>query len=142
MQKAPEPHQHVLRARRAGSALVEVAFIAPLTLLLVIGILIAGIGVLRYQQVATLACEGARWASVHGPQYEKMTNSAPITENDVFQNAIKPLASSSNPKDFVVDLEWGPDRTTVTVSVQYLWVPQAFLQPVTLVGRSEMPVVN
>ena len=41
----------------------------PVTILLLLGTVVLGLGVFRYQQVQCLAREGARYASVHGPQY-------------------------------------------------------------------------
>ena len=41
----------------------------PVAILLLMGTLIMGLGVFRYQQLQFLAREGARYASVHGPTY-------------------------------------------------------------------------
>jgi len=127
---------------RLGAAVVEVAFVGPVTILMIIGIMVAGIGVFRFQQVSTLAHEGARWASMRGPDYEKQTNSPPITSHDVYQNAVRPLAGSTSPQSFQVELEWGEKKATVAVTVRHFWKPQAFLKPVELVGRSVVPVAR
>jgi len=52
-------------ARRRGAPLVECAFIIPLTFLLVAGLVVCAMGVFRYQQMAHLAREAARYAAVH-----------------------------------------------------------------------------
>ena len=57
------------RQPRRGVTLVECAIIYPLTLLLVLAIIIGGLGMFRYQEVASLAREGARYASVRGAKY-------------------------------------------------------------------------
>lgn len=134
---------HSRSASRRGSALVEVAFVGPVALLLIIGIIVAGIGVYRFQQVSTLAREGVRWASMHGPKYEKQTYSPPITADDVFEKAIAPMLGSSGSKSgFNVELEWGPNRGSVIVTVSYPWQPQAFFKPVDLRSRAEAPVAR
>lgn len=54
--------------RRAG-VLVEAALVLPVAFLLILGVLIGGMGVFRYQEVAHLARLTARYAAVHGGQY-------------------------------------------------------------------------
>jgi Flp pilus assembly protein TadG len=85
--------------RRWGAHVVECAFVYPLLFLLLIGLVVGGAGVHRYQQVAHLAREAARFASVHAGQYlqenaafiQKGTlpnvNDAYITTNLVNANA-------------------------------------------------------
>ena len=55
--------------RRRGVSVVEAAVVYPITILLLLGTVVLGLGVFRYQQIQSLAREGARYASVHGPQY-------------------------------------------------------------------------
>jgi hypothetical protein len=51
-----------------------------ITLLLIVGTIIEALGVFRYQEIAQLAREGARWASVDGATYQQETNAkAPPT---------------------------------------------------------------
>jgi hypothetical protein len=63
--------------RRAG-VLVEAALVLPIAFLLILGVLIGGMGVFRYQEVAHLARRTARYAAVHGGQYAQ-DNAAAIT---------------------------------------------------------------
>jgi hypothetical protein len=56
-------------SRRCGATLVECAIVYPVSFLFLIGLLVGGMGVYRYQEVSHLAREGARWASTHGAQY-------------------------------------------------------------------------
>lgn len=58
-------------SRRRGSALVESAVVYPVTFLLILGLVVGGMGVFRYQEVAALARAGARYGSTHGNQYRK-----------------------------------------------------------------------
>lgn len=48
---------------------VESAIVLPIAFLLILGLIIGGMGVFRYQEVAHLARLTARYASVHGGQY-------------------------------------------------------------------------
>jgi Flp pilus assembly protein TadG len=59
------------RGHRPAAALVECAFVYPLTFLLLIGLVVTAQGVARYQEVAALARAGARYASTHGAQSRK-----------------------------------------------------------------------
>jgi Flp pilus assembly protein TadG len=61
------------RGRRPAATTVECAVIYPLTFLLILGLVITAQGVARYQEVAALARDGARYASTHGAQYRKDT---------------------------------------------------------------------
>jgi TadE-like protein len=56
--------------RRAG-VVVEAALVLPIAFLLILGVLIGGMGVFRYQEVAHLARLTARCAAVHGGQFAK-----------------------------------------------------------------------
>src|SRR5438132_4562168 len=58
-----------LTRRRRGTTLVEAAIVIPVTLFVVFGLVVGGVGVFRYQQVAHLAREAARFAAVHGGLY-------------------------------------------------------------------------
>src|SRR5258708_5275330 len=55
--------------RRRGVSLVEAAIVLPIVFFLIIGLFVGGMGIYRYQEVAHLAREGARYASTHGGQY-------------------------------------------------------------------------
>jgi TadE-like protein len=66
------------QARRPAAHLVESALIFPITFLLVVGLVVCSMGVFRYQQMAHLAREAARYAAVHAGQYQQ-ENAAAIT---------------------------------------------------------------
>jgi hypothetical protein len=57
--------------RTRGATLVESAIVLSVTLLVLLGLIVGGLGVSRYQAVADLAREATRWASVHGGQYHQ-----------------------------------------------------------------------
>lgn len=90
----------MLRRKKArpGTVLAEAAFIYPVLFLLVLAIILLGLSVFRYQQVAHISREASRWASVHGEQYAKdPLNSDPskraATPQDVYDKAITPFAA-------------------------------------------------
>ena len=55
--------------RRSAGVIVEAAIVLPVTLLLILGLLVGGLGVFRYQEVAHLGRLTARYALTHGGQY-------------------------------------------------------------------------
>src|ERR671931_1952787 len=81
--------------RRHAVTVVECAFVLPLTFFLLLALVVGSMGIFRYQEVATLAREGARYASTHGYQYRKDAGLAQGTaadwSQDIYDNAIKPM---------------------------------------------------
>ena len=129
--------------RRRGTHVVECAVVFPVTFLLLFGLIIGALGVFRYQEVASLAREGSRYASVHGYQYQLTTGRPAATAADVFNNAIEPRAVILNPSQLSYSVTWNPDNrqgSTVTVKVNYQWVPEAFLGGLTLSSTSTTPI--
>jgi Flp pilus assembly protein TadG len=125
--------------RRRAATMVECALVYPIVFLFVIGLLVAGLGIFRYQEVAWLAREGARYASVHGKKYAQVTGNAPATAKDVYQNAIVPRMVLLDPNQLTYTVTWSPDNqpgSTVTVTLKYNWVPEAYLGNMTLTSTS------
>jgi Flp pilus assembly protein TadG len=153
-----------MRARRTpthprrGSNLVEAAIAIPVALMLIIGTCIMGLGIYRYQLVATLAREGARYASVHGTQYAAVTGNAAATAADVYDNAILPMAVGLETANLSYTVTWNaanspttanpnssppgaPVYNNVTVTVNYQWTPELYITgPLTLTSTSTMPM--
>jgi Flp pilus assembly protein TadG len=144
-------------SKRKGAALVESALVLPVLILLILGIIIVGLGVFRYQQMATLAREGARWASVHGGQYALDTGKPAATASDVYNTAILPMTVGLNLSNLSYSVSWPkgnmpaladpnstppgqPVGTTVVVTVSYNWIPEAYFGGVTLTSTSTMPM--
>ncbi|HZT79696.1 MAG TPA: TadE family protein [Gemmataceae bacterium] len=142
-------------ARRRAASVVESAIVYPATFLVVLGLAVGGLGVFRYQQVASLAREGARWASVRGGQYASETGNAAATQQDVYNNVIKPNGFGLDPSRLGCTVTWSnndnwPVRissdngaataNTVTVTVTYQWLPEAYLGGLTLSSTSVVPV--
>jgi Flp pilus assembly protein TadG len=129
-----------LAASRRGTTVVEVAVTAPLAFLLILGLIIGSLGAFRFQQVAHLAREGASYASVRGPRYQQRTGRPAATSADVLSNAILPLAAGLNPSALTCSCVTDGDANTVTVSVRYEWLPEAYLPATTLVSTSVVPL--
>jgi hypothetical protein len=72
-----------------------------------LGMTLVGVGVFRYQQVAELAREGARYASVHGSQYASDTGNAAAAASDIYTNAISPKAVGLDPNSLSYTVQWG-----------------------------------
>ena len=137
--------------------MVECALVYPVFLLLVLGLLVGAAGIFRYSQLASLTREAARYASVHGGQYaQEMKVTAP-TPADIYNNVVLPRAegfdtsqlnysitynTSNMPYHTTLDSNKNviPIQNTVTVTLTYQWLPEAFLGGVTLSSTSVMPM--
>jgi Flp pilus assembly protein TadG len=132
---------------RRGTSLVEAAVVYPTTLLLLIGTLVLGLGVYRYQQLESLAREGARYAAVHGPTYASEQNSSYATSTTVLA-AIDALAAGGGiqTSDLSCTVTWSPNPptasppSTVTVQLTYTWVPEGYFSSTNWTVSSTMPV--
>jgi hypothetical protein len=124
---------------------------------LLLGLLIGGMGVFRYQEMASLAREGSRWASVHGTGYQKDTGKPAATQQDV-QNYIIAKGVSLDLSQLNCWVTWNTDNhpyhtkfvngqvvavtNTVKVTITYYWIPEAFLGGLTLTSTSESAMSN
>jgi Flp pilus assembly protein TadG len=128
---------------RHGVTVLEAALVYPLFFLLMIGLLVGALGVFRYQQVASLAREAARWASVRGATYELYTGQPAATPTDVYNNVIRPRAVALDLTRLNYSVTWNPDNRQyglVTVTITYHWLPEAFLGGIDLTSTSTMQV--
>ena len=141
--------------RRRGSVATESVVVLPTLVFLILSIVVGGYGVFRYQQIAMLAREGARYASVHGGQYQQETGNSAATPQDVYNNAIVPFATNLDLSQLSYSVTWNannmpysvsndyetPTNNTVTVTVHYNWFPEAYLiGPIVLSSTSTMPM--
>jgi Flp pilus assembly protein TadG len=141
--------------QRRGASLVESALVYPVLFLVMMGILLLGLAVFRYQQVSHMAQEGARYASVHGGRYAEEGNGPPATPADVYNNAIKPHAAGMQTSAITYSVVWNSDNTQtsttlvgstmvtreniVTVTVTYSWNTGLFgTLPVSRSASSKM----
>ena len=149
MRRAPQ--------RRSGATVVECAFVYPVFLLLVLGLLVGAAGIFRYSQLASLTREAARYASVHGAQYAKEMKVTAPTPADIYNNVVLPMAvgvdtsqlkysitydTSNSPFHTTLDSNNNviPIQNNVTVTLTYQWLPEALLGGVTLSSTSVMPM--
>ncbi len=142
----PKPSLAPCRNRghlRRGAALVEMAIIGPVLFLTLIGIVVMGLGIFRYNQVASLAHAGARWASVHGKVYDQQNNrNSAVSTTDLYNEVIQPQAVGFDPSKLTYNLTWSADRRTVSVTVNYRWVAEAFFGEMNLTSTSNALVSN
>jgi Flp pilus assembly protein TadG len=144
-------HTGATRRRQRGTAAIEFAITCPVVFFLVFASITGALGVFRYQQIAALAREGARWASVHGGQYALDTKQPAATASDVYANAIQPIMVGLDPSRLTYNVTWNktnmpmyvdpvtgiPVGNTVTVNLTYQWFPEMILAgPITLTGSS------
>jgi Flp pilus assembly protein TadG len=136
------------KRRRHAATIVEFAIVAPITFLLVLGLVIGAMGIFRYQQMARLSRDASRWASVHGTQYAAATNNPPATATDVYNQVIAPNATGLDLSELTYSVTWNTDNSpfhtvtvngttqnvanTVTVTLTYQWIPEAYLGGITM----------
>jgi Flp pilus assembly protein TadG len=147
-----------LHCARSGATMVEFAIVAPITFLLLLGLLIGGLGIFRYQQVARLSRDAARWASVHGTQYALDTKNPAATAQDVYNQAIAPNAAGLDLSKLTYSVTWNTSNSpyhaatvngqqvkvanTVTVSINYQWIPETFLGALNLSSTTVSVMYN
>jgi Flp pilus assembly protein TadG len=141
------------RGVRRGTTIVEMSIVAPVTFLLLIGLMVGGLGTFRAQQVAMLATQASRWAALHGTDYANQTGTTPATAEDIYNQAIKPNAVGLDLSQLSYSVVWNTDNSmshsvsingksvevsnTVTVTVTYNWLPEAYLGGITLTSSSK-----
>ena len=137
---------------RPAAAMVELAIVGSATFMILLGLLIGGLGIFRYKQVARLARDASRWASVHGTDYATDSKNPAATAQDVYDQAIAPNAAALNLKNLTYSVTWNASNSpyntvtvngqqvkvanTVTVTVTYQWVPEAIFGGITLSSTS------
>jgi len=125
--------------RRGVAQVLETAIVLPVVMMLTLGTCSTAMGVYYYQLVATLAREGARYASVHGTQYAADTGNSVATAADIYNNAILPMAVGLTPAQLTCVLTMTSNTATVTVT--YPWTPDLYITgPLNLTSTSVMPI--
>ena len=118
---------------------MECAFAYPLATLLLIGLIVLGLGVYRYQHVAHLAREAARWAAVRGSSYQKDQSATEPTTQELLDDAIYPRMIGLERSLLSVPTFTMTDGV-VTVSLRYEWHPEAFFGTVSLTSTAVEPI--
>ena len=62
-----------VRPPRRGAVILEAALVYPMVFLILLGLIVCGFGVFRFQEVASLSREASRYAAVHGSKYHQVT---------------------------------------------------------------------
>jgi Flp pilus assembly protein TadG len=99
------------RARRRAASLVEAALICPVLFLLTVGIVVGAVAIYRYQEVAHLAREGARYAATHGGRYTE--------DGQPAATGVSAIASSSDLTSYLSQETIALDPNYLTVSVTW-----------------------
>jgi hypothetical protein len=148
---------HRLRRPRTATTAVECAIVYPAVLFLLLALIIGAMGIFRYQEVAALAREASRYAACHGGLYAKENNTSAASPSDIYNNVIVPRAVSLDLNQLSYSVIWNtnnypyhtivnsngdilPVQNTVTVTLSYHWIPEAYLGGVTLTSTSVMPM--
>jgi len=119
---------------------VESAVVYPMTIMLLIGTMVVGLGNFRYQQLQSLAREGARYASVRGPNYAAATGKSEATADAVLTYVKGLSAGMSGLQCTAVTYSAVTDPCTVSVTLTYTWNPEGYFQSMTWTATSTMPV--
>ena len=143
---------------RPAATVLETAFVLPAAFLLVFSLCVGAMGIFRYQEVATLAREGARYASTHGYQHRKdaglSTGTSTDWGTDIYNNGIAPYLVCLDGDRLTYQVNWPdvinqpgkPDNwpgSKVEVTITYKWFPELYLVgPITLTSTSSMPITN
>jgi Flp pilus assembly protein TadG len=142
-----------LTQARRGVHAVEAALIYPISFLLIIGMIVCGMGIFRYQETCHWARAAARWAAVHGGQYSQENGKRLTTSADVYDNAIQPNLVSLDPTKMTCSVSWSDSGempvyynsskgqmsiNEVTVTITYNWIPEAYVGGITFRHTSTM----
>ncbi len=112
----------IQKSRRKAAVAVESAFILPILLTILLAIIVGAFAIFIYQQTASLAREGARYAAVHGAYYQQSQAAPPISDSAIYDNAIGPRMVSMDAANLTYSITWNPDRrpgSYVTVTITY-----------------------
>jgi Flp pilus assembly protein TadG len=152
------------RPHRRAALTIESALVYPLLFLLLFGLIVGGLGVFRYQQVALLAREASRYARVHGSSWASATKQTSPNTQQILQQVVIPLSAGLDTSKLTIQVQWidetagvpqdwdtsskAPTGTTKTgsavtnhvrVTLTYQWSPELFLVgPLSLQSVSEV----
>jgi Flp pilus assembly protein TadG len=133
-------HRHRKSRPRRGATALECAAVYPVAILLLMGTIIMGLGIFRYQQLQFLAREGARYASVHGPTYASETGQSMASTSTVLTQVQGLAVGLNGLQCTAVNYSAATIPCTVSVTLTYTWTPEKFFSPITWTVTSTMPV--
>ena len=154
------------RIQRTAALAVEAALVHPVMLFLLLKLVVGGMGVFRYQQVAGQAREAGRYAAVRGSDFQKNTGLTSPTQAQILQQAIVPLLAGMDVKSLSMQVLWVNQSTgqtiawdqspkdpqtltntgdyvtnTVRVTITYQFSPAVFfMNSIQLTSTSELPM--
>jgi Flp pilus assembly protein TadG len=102
---------HLHRVARDGATTVEFAVVSGIFFFLIFALLVGASGIFRYQEVAHLAREAARYSSTHGGQYQ--------LDGIPARTGVPAINSSSDLTPYVLSKAVLLDPSKVTVSVNW-----------------------
>src|SRR5262245_39208518 len=148
---------------RRGATMVEVAIVLPVLFLFIFGMVIGGVGVFRYQTLASLAREATRYASVHGTEYQADTGLPAVTAQKIYHAAIVPQSAGLDLDQLTYEISYNGAATagwdsvahsprfalpnsavlrtaSVSVTLTYRWEAPLYFGTIDLTSTSEMPI--
>jgi hypothetical protein len=155
----------IVAARRRAALAVESAIVYTVMFLMILGLLVGGLGIFRYQQVAWLSQEGARRTCVRGADFQLETMQTPPTQAQI-RDELVALTAGLDPAALTVEV-WLVDGLTgqatawdsssksvlatapsgekatnrLRVVVRYQWIPETGISgPILLGCNSEVPM--
>ena len=96
----------------------------------------------RYNQIAALAHEGARWAAVHGKKFERTQHASPVTQADLFANVIAPRAAALDMNRLTCELDWDENSAPPPSPFGINGSPEAFFPEMNLTSTATSLVSN
>ena len=132
--------------RRRAATLVESAVVYSLTFFLCLALLVGGLGVFRYQEVAQLAREGARYASTHGGKYQadgqpQATGVPAVASSSDLLTYLKAEAVTLDPSQLQVSVSWsGAGSVTPSNYPYYVDTDPNLVPPGQVVVRNNVTV--
>jgi len=107
---------------RQGVSTVEFAVVSAVTLFLILAVVIGGMGMFRYQEVAHLAREGARYASTHGGKYlldgiAAKTGVPAVSSSSDLRTYLLPKTSLLDPSHLSISVAWSAPSSIVPQNI-------------------------
>jgi TadE-like protein len=126
---------------RRGATAVEFAIVGPIAFFLLLSVMVGALGVFRYHEVAHVAREAARWASVRGEGYAKVTGKPKVGAGEVTEY----VKSHVHLIDGAAIAVQFTAIDTIVVEVKYNWTPEIpglanLTGPILLKSRAEIPM--
>ena len=121
-----------LPRREAGAAMAEFALIAPLLLMLLLGVVGLGWALYTYNFVADAASQAVRYAIVRGADCNSWGSACPASAADIQDYVQSLVPAAINAADVTATTTWTPDNSpgsNVKVTVTYSFTLSIPLMP-------------